>query len=155
MLAGVHSRVFRNRHGRGLRGPLTPNTIPRYRTRAQAFDMAVLEAYAPIHSLFPRELEGLDIAVDTVPRMRLRSDMTVLPDDIIADGPVPLGRMLPAGVDATGNPTRARIVVFRQSIQQRSANAEEQQNLLTTVVTYLVAYYLNIDPRDIDPDFTL
>ena len=95
----------------------------------------------------------MDLAVDTIPRMRLSPDMTVLPDEIIADGPVPLGRVLQAGVDKHGNPTRARFVVFRMPIEHRTASTQERSELLTWVLTALVANYLNLDPRPISPDF--
>lgn len=149
----VHTRPHRNRHGRGLRGPLLPTDTPRYRTRSQKFDMGVLEAYAPIHQRYAEQLTNLDIAVDTVPRMRLRADMTILPDDIVADGPVPLGRVLAAGVDQAGRPTRARLVIFRKPIEARAATAQERQELLASVLTLLVANYLNLSPTDIDPYF--
>lgn len=116
--------------------------------------MAVLEAYAPINQAFSEELSHLDIAVDTVPRMRLSRDSAVYSDDIIADGPVPLGRLLPAGVDSHGNPTRARIVIFRQPILARTENHEERVDLLTWTLTSLVASYLNVDPTVIDPNFS-
>lgn len=150
----MHTRTFRNRHDRGLRGPLLPPEAPRHRTRRQRFDVAVLEAYAPIQHAFAEQLEQLDVAVDTIPRMRLRADMSVLPDEIIADGPVPLGRVIPAAVDPNGNPTRARIVVFRMPVEQRAASAMEQQELLSTILTALVANYLNLDPSDVDPRFS-
>lgn len=149
----MNIRTHRDRHGRGLRGPLLPMAAPRYRTRAESFDVAVLEAYAPIQHSFPEQLAGLDIAVDTVPRMRLGADMTVMPDEIVADGPVPLGRLIPAGVDPQGRPTRARIVVFRMPIEQRTAHPQEREELLATILTILVAQFLNLDPRDIDPGF--
>ncbi|QGU06620.1 hypothetical protein COCCU_03330 [Corynebacterium occultum] len=149
----MHTRTFRNRHGRGLRGPILPPEAPRQRSRRQHFDVAVLEAYAPIQQAFGEELLGLDLAVDTIPRMRLRADMTVLPDEIIADGPVPLGRVIPAGVDPSGNPTRARIVIFRMPVEQRTTTVMERQELLATILTALVANYLNLDPRDVDPRF--
>lgn len=148
-----HIRPFRNRHGRGLRGILLPTAAPRHRTRAEAFDVAVLEAYAPILHRFAEQLQGLDIAVDTVPRMRLRADMTVLPDEIMADGPVPLGRVIPAGIDARGEPTRARLVIFRMPVEQRVDSPQERQELLMTILAALVANYLNLDPSDIDPGF--
>lgn len=151
-ISGMHTRTFRDRRGRGLRGPLLPMEAPRYRTRGESFDVAVLEAYAPIQHSYPGQLAHLDIAVDTVPRMRLRSD-TILPDEIVADGPVPLGRVIPAGIDAQGRPTRARLVLFRMPIEQRCANPQEREELLTGILTALVAQYLNLDPRDIDPDF--
>ena len=77
----------------------------------------------------------------------------IMPDEIYADGPIPLGRVLQAGVDRAGNPTRARIVIFRMPIEQRCTNAVERSELLTVVLTALVAHYLNLDPRDIDPNF--
>ncbi|BAU95130.1 hypothetical protein N24_0868 [Corynebacterium suranareeae] len=149
----MHTRTFRNRHGRGLRGPLLPIEVPRHASRRAAFDRAVLEAYSPLYAIYQRELSNLDIAVDTVPRMRLSADLTILPDEITADGPVPLGRVIPPAIDTKGNPTRARIVIFRMPIEQRIANAAERHELLTHVLTSLVANYLNMDPRDIDPGF--
>jgi len=116
------------------------------------FDQAVLEAYAPLQNRFFEQLTGVDLAVDTIPRMRLSSDM-IIPDEIFADGSVPLGRVLQAGVDRAGNPTRARIVLFRMPIEQRATNAIERAELLDTVLTALVAHYLNLDPRDINPRF--
>lgn len=149
----------RDRHGRGVRGPMLPVAVPRYRTRSMAFDQLVLEAYAPLQNAYSTQLSGVDLAVDTIPRMRMRRDAAhasasaVLPDEIFADGPVPLGRVLQAGVDRYGNPTRARFVVFRAPIERRAKTARERAELLTTVLTALVANYLNLDPRDIDPDF--
>lgn len=151
---GLHIRPYRNRRGRGPRGPLLPQQTPRFRTRREVFDMAVLEAYAPIQNSYARELGGLDLAVDTIPRMQLRADMTVLPDEIVADGPVPLGRLVPAGVDSQGRPTRARMVIFRMPVEQRCADDTERGELLATILTALVANYLNLDPEDIDPRFS-
>ncbi|APT88406.1 hypothetical protein CFRA_02960 [Corynebacterium frankenforstense DSM 45800] len=149
----MRMRVHRDRRGRGARGPLLPAGVPAHRTRRRRFDVAVLAAYAPLAAQYPEELAGLDVAVDTVPRMRLRADMTVLPDEIVADGPVPLGRVIPAGVDSTGAPTRARIVIFRMPVEERCSTPAQRQELLTVVLTALVANYLNLDPRDIDPNF--
>ena len=149
-----HIRPARHRHGRGARGPLLPHATPRYRSSAERFDMAVLEAYAPIQNAFAEQLAGLDLAVDTVPRMRLSADMTIMPDEIIADGPVPLGRIVPAGVDSAGQPTRARLVIFRMPVEERVRSAREREELLSTVLTALVANYLNVDPEDIDPRFS-
>ena len=143
----------RDRHGRGVRGPLMPTKIPRYRRRPELFDAAVLEAYAPIQQQFAVELESLDIAVDTIPRMRLNMDWDSFPPEVVVDGPVPLGRIIQAGIDIHGYPTRARIVIFRMPIEQRVRGAKERQELLTIVLTQLVAQYLGIGPEDIDPHF--
>ena len=143
----------RDRHGRGVRGPLMPTKIPRYRRRPELFDAAVLEAYAPIQQQFTVDLESLDIAVDTIPRMRLNMDWDSFPPEVVVDGPVPLGRIIQAGIDIHGYPTRARIVIFRMPIEQRVQGAKERQELLTIVLTQLVAQYLGITPEDIDPHF--
>ena len=143
----------RDRHGRGVRGPLMPTKIPRYRRRPELFDAAVLEAYAPIQQQFTVELESLDIAVDTIPRMHLNMDWDSFPPEVVVDGPVPLGRIIQAGIDIHGYPTRARIVIFRMPIEQRVQGAKERQELLTIVLTQLVAQYLGITPEDIDPHF--
>lgn len=143
----------RDRHGRGVRGPVLPVGVPRYRTRSMAFDQQVLEAYAPLQNSYFEQLAGVDLAVDTIPRMRLRADIDLMPEEVIADGPVPLGRVLQAGVDRYGNPTRARFVIFRAPIEHRARTVHERAELLNIVLTALVAHYLNLDPRDIDPDF--
>lgn len=148
-----HLRPARDRHGRGARGPVLPVGVPRYRTRSAAFDQLVLDAYAPLHNAYFDQLGGVDLAVDTIPRMRLRTDMTIHPDEVIADGPVPLGRVLPAGVDRNGIPTRTRFVIFRMPIEQRATTPQERSDLITWVLTALVANYLNLDPRTIDPAF--
>lgn len=149
----LHLRPARDRHGRGTRGPLMPVGVPRYRTRSAAFDQLVLEMYAPLHNAYFEQLSGVDLAVDTIPRMRLRADAAVLPDEVVADGPVPLGRVLAAGVDRNGNPTRARLVVFRRPVEQRAGTTEERAELVEWILTGLVANYLNLDPRDINSDF--
>ncbi|AKK10516.1 hypothetical protein CUTER_02505 [Corynebacterium uterequi] len=115
--------------------------------------MAVLDAYAPIVQRFSDELAHLDLAVDMIPRMRLNPASTVLSDDIVADGPVPLGRLFAAGIDSAGRPTRARLVVFRQPVEARCENPEERATLLRHVLSVLVAQHLNLSPRDVDPYF--
>lgn len=132
---------------------MLPVDVPRHASRRRIFDRAVLEAYAPLYALYRAELVNLDIAVDTVPRMKLSAEMSVLPDEITADGPVPLGRVILPAIDPQGNPTRARIVIFRMPVEQRVRTAVERHELLTHVLTSLVANYLNVDPRDIDPGF--
>lgn len=140
------------RRGRGMRGPLLPPEVPRWTSRSATFDQAVLDAYAPIEARFRDRLTHLDLAVDMVPRMRL-SPGALLSEEIAADGPVPLGRLVPAGVDEKGQPTRARIVVFRRPIEQRAAGAAELDDVLGHVLAYLVAVHLNVAPTVVDPSW--
>ena len=141
------------RRGRGIRGPLLPPEVPRWASRSMIFDRAVLDTYAPIHERWREELATLDLAVDTVPRMHSRQLTQVWPDEIIADGAVPLGRLIPAGIDNTGAPTRPRIVIFRRPVELRCPSSDYRHDLLRTIITRLVATYLNVSPEVIDPEF--
>ena len=61
---------LRARRGREMRGPLLPPTVPGWRSRAERFDMAVLEAYEPIERRWqPTGCPTLDVAVDEIPRI--------------------------------------------------------------------------------------
>lgn len=138
------------RRGRGPRGLILPPHVPRYASRSTAFDEHALEAFARIDSTFHDELTGLDLAVDMVPRMRLRKGAE-WPESVAADGIIALGRVVPASYDADGTPIRPRIVLFRKPIEERCANEHEMQRLLQTILTKLVAYYLNVEPELINP----
>lgn len=140
------------RRGRGLRGPLLPPEVPRWKSRSEAFDQTVIDAYAPLDQRWSRQLSHLDIAIDTIPRMQLRPDM-YFPEEVVADGPVPLGRLIPAGIDRLGNPTRPCVVVFRRPIERRVNSRLELDQLLRYVLTRLVAVYLGIDAIEVDPNF--
>lgn len=136
--------------GRGIRGILLPE-VPRNKSRSQRFDDAVIDAFEPILERFDAELSSLDIAVDVVPRMRLNTGYRQWPEDVVADGQVPLGRLVAAGVDNKGTPTRPRIIVFRRPVESRASSAQDLQNLLRMIIVRLVACYLNVTPDQIDP----
>ena len=136
--------------GRGIRGILLPE-VPRNKSRSQRFDDAVIDAFEPILERFDAELSSLDIAVDVVPRMRLNTGYRQWPEDVVADGQVPLGRLVAAGVDNKGTPTRPRIIVFRRPVESRASSAQDLQDLLRMIIVRLVACYLNGTPDQIDP----
>ena len=131
--------------GRGIRGILLPE-VPRNKSRSQRFDDAVIDAFEPILERFDAELSSLDIAVDVVPRMRLNTGYRQWPEDVVADGQVPLGRLVAAGVDNKGTPTRPRIIVFRRPVESRASSAQDLQDLLRMIIVRLVACYLNVTP---------
>ncbi|MGA9872743.1 MAG: metallopeptidase family protein [Rhodococcus sp. (in: high G+C Gram-positive bacteria)] len=139
------------RHGRGIRGPVIPNTLPGHRSRADKFDRAVLEAFARIGHRWHEKLDRLDIAVDEVPKIRaIDPESVTWPPEVVAEGPVPLSRLVPAGIDKRGDTTRARIVLFRQPLQRRAKHRDDLEDLLYEVLVEQVATYLGIDPDDID-----
>ncbi|MDH6242445.1 putative Zn-dependent protease with MMP-like domain [Mycobacterium sp. OTB74] len=147
----AYSRVRR----RGMRGPLLPPTVPGWRSRAERFDMAVLEAYEPIERQWHSRLTGLDVAVDEIPRISPRDpDAVQWPPEVVADGPVALARLIPAGVDVRGNATRARIVLFRKPIERRAKDSADLAELLHEVLVAQVATYLGVEPSVIDPTMT-
>ena len=125
--------------------------VPRNKSRSERFDDAVLDAFEPILERFDAELSSLDVAVDVVPRMRLSTGYRQWPEDVVADGQVPLGRLVTAGVDNTGAPTRPRIIIFRRPVESRATSARELQDILRMIIVRLVACYLNVSPTQIDP----
>lgn len=142
----------RHWRGREARGPLLPPTVPGWRTRAERFDMAVLEAYEPIEQRWKQRLAALDVAVDEIPRIAAKNpDSVQWPPEVVADGPIPLARLIPAGVDVRGNPTRARILLFRKPIEQRANDSTELGDLLHEILVAQVATYLDVEPTVIDP----
>ncbi|TAL13066.1 MAG: metallopeptidase family protein [Frankiales bacterium] len=156
-------RRRRDRHGRGLRGPLVPSTVtvgdrvlrvPAAQTRGERFDDLVLDAVEDLEQRWARELEGVEFAVEDVPAVPLEGDLP-LDDDVVADetagGAVPLGRLLPAAVDARGRRTAPRIVVYRRPLEARATDPEDLADLVHDVVVDQVARLLHLDPDEVDP----
>lgn len=140
------------RRGRDVRGPLLPPTVPGWRSRAERFDMAVLEAYEPIERRWQSRVSELDVAVDEIPRIAAKDpDSVQWPPEVVADGPIALARLMPAGVDVRGNATRARIVLFRKPIERRAKDTVELGELLHEILVAQVAIYLDVEPSVIDP----
>ncbi len=135
-----------------MRGSLLPPTVPGWRSRSEKFDMAVLEAYEPIERRWHERVSTLDVAVDEIPRISPKDpDSVQWPPEVVADGPIALARLIPAGVDIRGNPTRARIVLFRKPIERRAKDTDELADLLHEVLVAQVATYLGVEPSVIDP----
>lgn len=146
-------RSRRDRHGRGLRGLLYPADLPAARSRSERFDALVLEALEPIEARWRTELTDLDVAVDDVPELRGAADQTSVADQgVLGDGDVPLARLVPAGVDRRGQPTRARIVVYRRPLEVRARDGVDLAELVHEVLVEQVAAYLGLDPDIIDGD---
>ena len=156
-------RRRRDRHGRGLRGPLVPLVVnvggrelrvPAAQTRGERFDDLVLDAVEDLEQRWARELEGVEFAVEDVPLVPLGSDAS-LDEDVVTDdtagGAVPLGRLLPAGVDARGRRTAPRVVVYRRPLEARASDRTDLADLVHDVVVDQVARLLHLDPDEVDP----
>ena len=144
-------RRRRDRRGRGVRGLLFPATLPAARSRAERFDAIVLDALEPIDERWHTELENLDIAVDEVPEVTDCNPTTVTwGSDVVEDAKIPLARLIPAGVDRAGLPTRARIVLYRRPLETRAQDGGDLSDLVHEVLVEQVASYLGVDPDVID-----
>jgi predicted Zn-dependent protease with MMP-like domain len=118
--------------------------LPAARSRAERFDALVIEALEPIEARWRTELTQLDVAVDDVP------DVQSSADDVVEDGEVPLARLVPAGADRPGAPTRARIVLYRRPLEARAKDGADLADLVHDVLVEQVANYLGLDPDVID-----
>ncbi|KAA5825359.1 metallopeptidase family protein [Saccharopolyspora hirsuta] len=121
------------------------------RSRSQRFDALVLEALEPIEQRWHAELTQLDVAVDEVPEITSTTpEKVVWDDDVVVDSNVPLARLVPAGVDRRGLPTRARIVLYRRPLEARARDGTDMADLLHDVLVEQVATYLGLDPDVIE-----
>lgn len=147
----VSRRTRRDRRGRGLRAPLLPQGVPAWQSRSDDFDAVVLEAFAEIDGRWHEQLAGLDIAVDEIPRLLPRDPETVQwPEEVTADGAVPLARLMPAGIDVAGQPTRAQIILFRRPLESRAKRGADLLDLVHEVLVQQVATHLGIDEDTVD-----
>ncbi|MFB4313329.1 metallopeptidase family protein [Actinomadura sp. 21ATH] len=133
-VAGVRRR---DRHGRGLRGPLTPPQAPFSRTRAERFDDLVADEVRRLGRRWERELARVEFAVEDVPAVEPWSD-----------GPVPLGQTVPA---EDGAPVR--IVVYRRPIEARATGDRETARLIRDLLVEEVADLLGLSPESVDPSY--
>lgn len=164
----------RDRHGRGLRGLLTPPDIPLHRSRSEQFGDLVLEAIARLEPRWEAELARVEFAVQEVPDRE--------PPEGAAD-PVPLARLDlgPAGRGESGDgsgsgsgsgegaepgdqgegdgsegdqpDTGPRIVLYRRALLARADDEEELAVLVLDVVIEEFARLLGVDPEVIDPGY--
>lgn len=133
----------RDRHGRGLRGPLAPPQVPISLTRAQVFDDYVRDSVDRLERRWP-QLGGVEFAVQEVPPPPAGTSAGGEPPE----DAVPLGRVVPA---AQGRPTR--IVVYRRPVEIRARGQEERAALVHDVVVEQVAELLGMSPEAVDPGY--
>ncbi len=149
-------RRRRDRHGRGLRGPLVPSSVtvgavsarvPAAQTRGERFDGLVLDAVEQLEERWGSQLEAVEFAVVDVPPVAALQpyDADVVLDET-AGGGVPLGRLLPG---TAGRPPR--VVVYRRPLEARAADRLDLAELVRDVVVDQVARLLDLDPDEVDP----
>ncbi|MFE1176760.1 metallopeptidase family protein [Streptomyces sp. NPDC058773] len=133
----------RDRHGRGMRGPIAPPQVPLSVTRAEAFVDLVYDSRDRLERRWP-QLSRVDFLVLEVPG----SGPDDGPDAAGDPQTVPLGRMVPA---AGGH--RDRIVIYRRPVEIRTKGRDERALLVHEVVVEQVAELLGLAPESVDPRY--
>ncbi|MEU9981920.1 metallopeptidase family protein [Streptomyces sp. NPDC050856] len=123
----------RDRHGRGMRGPVAPPQVPLSISRADTFRDLVQDSVERLERRWP-QLADVDFHVLEVP---------VAPEES-----VPLGTSVPAGRDRP-----ARIIVYRRPVELRAKSRDERALLVHEVVVEQVAELLGLAPESVDPRY--
>ncbi|MFG3550471.1 metallopeptidase family protein [Streptomyces sp. NPDC047725] len=130
----------RDRHGRGMRGPIAPPQVPLAASRADLFADLVQDSVERLERRWP-QLADVDFHVLEVPRL-----------DGAAQGwndeAVPLG-----GAEPSRDGRRGRVVVYRRPVELRTKGRDERAALVHEVVVEQVAELLGLTPETVDPRY--
>lgn len=134
----------RDRHSRGLRGPLAqPNDhgptarVRRTRSREAVFTEAVAASAARISRHCPDALSGVDLGVEEVPH--LTTDWS--------GNQVPLAAAVEASEDHP-----ARVVVYRRPLEHRAATQRGLRILVHRTIVEQLAALTGLLPETLDPE---
>ncbi|WP_181767215.1 metallopeptidase family protein [Streptomyces albidus (ex Kaewkla and Franco 2022)] len=130
----------RDRHGRGMRGPVAPPQVPLAVSRSESFDDLVRDSVSRLERRWP-QLTGVEFAVQEVPR----TDNGELDENAEV---VPLGRVAESKGDRPD-----RIVVYRRPVEIRTRSRDERALLVHEVVVEQVAELLGLAPESVDPRY--
>lgn len=140
----------RDRHGRGMRGPLAPSALPLRRTAVEEFDALVMDAVALIERHLAEtlgskftDLRHIEFAVDEVPPDPLHYDA-----DVVEDRGVPLSKLYPAQPGTVA--AAPRIVLYRRPIEIRYESKADGESLVRSILAEQLASLLNLPPEDLE-----
>ncbi len=131
----------RDRHGRGMRGPVAPPQVPLSASRALVFADLVQDSVERLERRWP-QLADIEFVVLEVPRLDPARGAGR------GDEAVPLGGTIAA---REGHP--ARVVVYRRPVEIRSKGHDERAALVHEVVVEQVAELLGLTPETVDPRY--
>ncbi|MFI6864120.1 metallopeptidase family protein [Streptomyces sp. NPDC050421] len=123
----------RDRHGRGMRGPVAPPQVPLSASRADSFRDLVQDSVERLERRWP-QLAEVDFVVLDVPGT--------------SEETVPLGSALSAEKERP-----AQIVIYRRPVEIRTKNRDERALLVHEVVVEQVAELLGLSPESVDPRY--
>jgi len=140
------ARRRRNRHGRGLRGPLVPAGLPASRTRSEKFEDLVVDSAERLRELLGTALEEVEYLVEEVP-----DNLEAL---VAAKSQAPLGKYRAASNSTAGKAAQpAAIIIYRHPVEALCEAPWQTRELVHEVLIEQVAGLLNIDPDTVDPLF--
>lgn len=126
----------RDRHGRGLRGPILHPAIPAWRTRAERFDDMISMEVATYRRVLGDVVDRFDYAVLDVPEA----------DPAPWEDGVPQARYFPM----PDSRVEGRIVIYRRPILHAAPSPAHVSLLVHAVVTQQLANALGRSPEEID-----
>ncbi|MFD4262784.1 metallopeptidase family protein [Streptomyces sp. NPDC058534] len=130
----------RDRHGRGMRGPVAPPQVPLAASRGEVFADLVQDSVERLERRWP-QLADIDFLVLDVPRLDGPAEMW-------NDEAVPLGGTVPSREGRRG-----RVVVYRRPVEIRTKGRDERAALVHEVVVEQVAELLGLTPETVDPRY--
>ncbi|MFC5826806.1 metallopeptidase family protein [Nonomuraea insulae] len=133
----------RDRHGRGLRGPLAPAHVPMAKARSERFDDLVLDAVDRLRPRWEKQLAAVEFAVEEVPPLSELGDGPRLNSD-----PIPFGR-----ADTASGKSPAAVVVYRRPLEARARDRDMLGAMVHDTVVEQVATLLGLSPETVDPGY--
>ena len=133
------SRVYRNRHGRGVRTPMFGVRMPRYRTRGGIFDDMTAAQIKRLNDAWPQLVKPVQFAVEDVPPSQ-PAPWEVDPD--LSSKCFPASHGMPA-----------RIVLYRLPIQTQVTDRMELQWAIRDELVERLAELYGRRPEEIDPEW--
>ncbi|MFB7918718.1 metallopeptidase family protein [Streptomyces sp. NPDC056061] len=128
----------RDRHGRGMRGPVAPPQVPLSVSRAESFRDLVQDSVERLERRWP-QLADVDFMVLDVPGITTPEAQ---------EETVPLGHAVSAEKKRP-----AQIVIYRRPVEIRAKNRDERALLVHEVVVEQVAELLGLSPESVDPRY--
>lgn len=134
----------RDRHARGLRGPLAlPNDhgptarLRRALSRDAFFTTCVAESAARVNRHCPQALAGVELGVEEVPHLPVAW----------SGNKVPLAAAVEAGEDDP-----ARVVVYRRPLEHRAASRQGLRILVHRTIVEQLSALTGLTQETIDPE---
>ncbi len=129
-------RVRRDRHERGMRGPMLPHVAPAHMNSDQAFAQELREAVEDLDARFGAELENVTFGFEEIPQLR----------DLMRHQ-----RFVPLGRAEQGNPSQ--VVVYQRPIEMRVNDNRQLGRIVRDVLAENVAQIFGVNPSDVDPGY--